>query len=158
MIFVTVGTQLSFDRLINTVDKWAVGVDEKVVAQIGPSKLKPQSIETHQFLTPNKFSEFMADARVIIAHAGMGSILSAMQLQKPIVIMPRREKLNEHRNDHQVATANRFMQIKGIHVVTDENDLLNTLQNLQSLAGSDGVGPDASGELIHTVSNFIKGC
>ena len=158
MIFVAVGTQLTFPRLINTVDKWAAGSNEKIVAQIGPSELKPQNMESHQFLSPDEFFEFMADARVIISHAGMGTILSAMQLHKPIIIMPRQAVLKEQRNDHQLATAKKMMRIKGIHIALDEKKLLNILQNMQSLAACDSMSPDASVELINTIKNFIGGC
>lgn len=158
MIFVTVGTQLTFDRLINTVDQWAATINEKVVAQIGPSELTPRNMEWHQFLSPIEFSSYMEESRVIIAHAGMGSILTAMELQKPIIIFPRRAKLNEHRNEHQLATARRFVEIDGIHVALDENQLLHILHNMDSLAVSSKLCSGASDELIKTVSDFIEDC
>jgi len=156
LIFVTVGTQLTFDRLIQSVDEWAATTDEEVVAQIGPSELKPVHSKWQQFLTPDEFTVYMKQARVIVAHAGMGSILTALQLQKPIVILPRQAALNEHRNDHQIATAGRFREIQGIHVAMNETELLGILQNLNTLSASDGVGPYASGELISTIRNFIE--
>jgi len=155
MIFVTVGTQLNFDRLVGRVDKWADTADEKVVAQIGPSELTPQNIEWCQFLSPDEFIQYMDAAKVIIAHAGTGSILTAMQKQKPIIIMPRQAVFNEHRNDHQVATAKRFMHMDGIHVAMDEDELLTLLQNMELISASDGVGPNATDELLDTIRDFI---
>lgn len=156
MIFVTVGTQLAFDRLIQAVEQWAAGSNEEVVAQIGPSELKPNNLRWHQFLTPSEFSVYMEQAKVIIAHAGMGSILTAMQLQKPIVILPRKAELHEHRNDHQIATARRFLDIDGIHVAMDEKELLDILQNLGSISAGCSVGPYASDSLINSVRAFIE--
>ena len=43
--------------------------------------------------------------QVVIAHDEMGSIITALEMGKPIVVMPRRAELGEHRNDHQVAAA-----------------------------------------------------
>jgi len=157
LIFVTVGTQLSFDRMIQAVDEWAATSDEEGVAQIGPSGLKPLHLKYQQFLTPDEFTAYMDQARAIIAHAGMGSILTALQLQKPIVILPRQAALNEHRNDHQLATAGRFRETRGIHVAMDETELLAVLQNLNTLSASDGVGPYASAALITTIRDFIEG-
>ena len=36
---------------------------------------------------------------MIVAHAGMGTIISAMQHQKPIIIFPRIAALGEHRTN-----------------------------------------------------------
>ena len=56
MIFVTVGGQMPFDRLVSVVDRWAAetGRDD-VFAQIGSSELKPANIETAPFLSPEDF-------------------------------------------------------------------------------------------------------
>ena len=78
MIFVTVGTQLPFDRLVGTVDRWSSRSREAVFAQIGPSQQSFKNIETVPFLTPEEASDRFAEASVIIAHAGMGTILTAL--------------------------------------------------------------------------------
>lgn len=156
MIFVTVGTQLTFDRLINTIDQWAATSSDEVIAQIGPSDLKPKNMLWQQFLSPTEFSEYIEKARVIIAHAGMGSILTAMQFKKPIIILPRREKFGEHRNDHQFATAKQFINVEGIHVAMDDGELVSLLQSIQSLTVCSGVSPYASPELLTAITCFIE--
>ena len=56
MIFVTVGTQVHFDRLIRTVDEWAgVRGRSDVFAQIGPSNYRAQHIQTKPFIDPTEF-------------------------------------------------------------------------------------------------------
>ncbi|MAG31687.1 MAG: hypothetical protein CL908_12435 [Deltaproteobacteria bacterium] len=111
MIFVTVGAQMSFDRLIGWVDDWAesVGRDD-LVAQIGPSDYVPQRLKVLPFLTPPEFRSRIAEADFVIAHAGMGSIIEALELATPIVVVPRLGSLGETRNDHQVATARRLTE------------------------------------------------
>jgi UDP-N-acetylglucosamine transferase subunit ALG13 len=42
MIFVTVGSQMPFDRLVEAVDGWVGQTTREVLAQIGDSQLKPK--------------------------------------------------------------------------------------------------------------------
>ena len=91
MIFVTVGAQMPFDRLVRAVDEWAGQSGTRdVFAQIGTTDLRPRHIEWVSFLQPAEFLERVRAARLIIAHAGMGSILTALGLGKQILVMPRR--------------------------------------------------------------------
>lgn len=144
MIFVTVGGQLPFDRLVHTVDDWAMQRgDAEVFAQIGASDAPPRHVEWKQFLSPDEFERKAREAQVIVAHAGMGSILTAFKLDKPIVVVPRRAKLGEHRNDHQLATVKNLGGHSGITVATDEEALRRTLDHLEALeAPSHEPGPE----------------
>ena len=108
MIFVTVGAQMPFDRLVKAVDQWAASQGRGDVAQIGSTDYRPSAIQWTRFLDPEKFKHRFETAKVVVAHAGTGSIITALQLGKPILVMPRRANLRETRNDHQVATADRF--------------------------------------------------
>ncbi len=58
----------------------------------------------------------MQAATAIVAHAGMGTILTALEMGKPLLVMPRRAALGEHRNDHQLATASRFAELGRVKV------------------------------------------
>jgi len=110
LIFVTVGAQMPFDRLVGWVDDWAdaAGRDD-VEAQIGPSQLATRRLRVLPFLEPPAFRAQMERADFIVAHAGMGTILTALELGKPILVVPRRGDLAETRNDHQVATLERLV-------------------------------------------------
>lgn len=158
MIFVTVGTQLPFDRLIRAVDAWAGRTGRRdIFAQIGPSKLRPQHIEYRPFISPAEFARHFASAELVIAHAGMGSILSAMSQGKPILVMPRRASLNEHRNDHQLATARRYKEMGRILVAMDEHELDEQLSRLESVPAASRIGLYASPELLSVVRAFLAG-
>jgi len=130
LIFVTVGTQLPFDRMVGAVDLWAAQNGEEVFAQTGPTSREFPHIRHESFLDPIAFDQHFSDARLIIAHAGMGSILSALAYGKPIVIIPRKAASGEHRNDHQLATARRFEGHEGIYVVWSEDGLGETISKL----------------------------
>lgn len=140
MILLSVGTQFPFDRLVRAVDEWAEKTGRTdIVAQIGPSEYKPKMLKCFGLVSPDEFRDFQEQADFIIAHAGMGSILTAMEMRKPIIIFPRDHTLGEHRNGHQMATADRFSNTQGVFVVRDTESLnarLNRLDDL--LAAQDG--------------------
>ncbi|MES2260817.1 MAG: glycosyltransferase [Pseudomonadota bacterium] len=158
MIFVTVGSQMAFDRLVAAVDAWAAARSPApdVFAQIGPSAYVPRALRHAQALTPAEFNAQVAAADVIVAHAGMGSVLTALELGKPLVLMPRRGDLQETRNDHQLATARWLAQRPGIYVAMDESGLDAALG--AALAGAQGgpaISPYATPALIAAIQAFI---
>lgn len=158
MIFVTVGTQLAFDRLIEAVDSWAetVGGDE-IFAQIGPGAYKPRHLEYRDYISPGEHQERMAAADVIVAHAGMGTILRALELGTPVLVMPRKAALGEHRNDHQLATAARFSEAGRVTVFDDEHELAAGLLAAKLAAsGGSRIDPYASPQLLGALSAFIN--
>lgn len=158
MIFVTVGTQLPFDRLIKTVDEWAANADRKdVYAQVGPTSARPAFIRSDPFIGTDAFTKCVNDASVIIAHAGMGSIITALELGKPILVMPRRASLGEHRNEHQLATAKRLAEQKRVTVAWDEVELVAELNRIDQLEAPHRIGTQASPQLIQAIQSFIAG-
>jgi UDP-N-acetylglucosamine transferase subunit ALG13 len=137
MIFLTIGTQGSFDRLVQAVDAWCArrGNGQEVFGQVARPKpgTEPTSFEWAERLDPTEFNRRFAAASLIISHAGMGTIISALQAGKQIVVMPRRFDLGEHRNDHQIATVRQLGGRPGIFVALDETELDAQIE--QALAG-----------------------
>ena len=159
MIFVTVGAQMPFDRLVKTVDQWAKenGRDD-VFAQIGPSEYRPTNMQWTNFLEPEEFKRKYEAAKVIVAHAGTGSIITALQLGKPVLVMPRHANLQETRNDHQIATSEQFRRFDSVEVAWDENELIKKLKDIDNLRGSQRIESYASSELVKAIREFINGC
>lgn len=158
MIFVTVGTQLPFDRLIDAVDTWAGRrPGREVFAQVGPTALEPRHIEFSEFISPGECRERMSQADAIVAHAGMGTILTALELGTPLLVMPRRAALGEHRNEHQLATARRFAELGRIVVAFDESELPARLDELHGLSARDSIAPYAPERFIAALREFIQG-
>lgn len=155
-LFVTVGTDGPFDRLIGAIDRWAGQADNtEVFAQIGRTGLRPRNIRFSQLLEPTAFREKFLGADAIVAHAGMGTILSALQYQKPILVMPRRASLGEQRNEHQLATARHLLKLGKIAVAFDEDELVDRLNRLNELRVLAATGPYASESLINALRGFI---
>lgn len=154
MIFVTIGTQAPFDRFIKIVDEVAPQLDEEIVAQVNKCGIEPKNIKTIKFLAPDEFDDLFDKARLIVSHAGMGSILSAMQKRKPIIIFPRIAALGEHRNEHQLATAQKFKQMGNVYVAIDEEELKELLLR-KDLKCLQEIGDSASEGLIKSIEEFI---
>jgi len=156
MIFLTVGTELPFDRLVRVVDDWARrNARQDVFAQIGQSLHPPTHIKWSRFLEPPEFQRRFAEANVVISHAGMGTILTALYAGKPLLVMPRRAELGEHRNEHQLATAARMRELEKICVADGNASLLAALDRIDEISAGARIDAFASQELVSTVREFI---
>jgi UDP-N-acetylglucosamine transferase subunit ALG13 len=158
MIFVTVGSQTPFDRLIRAVDEWArLHFETEVFAQIADGTYRPRYIRFTHFMKPAEFMSAVENSPVIVAHAGMGTIISALELGKQVVVMPRRASFHETRNDHQVATAKHFGVQGRIIVANDEHELANRLDHAITLRQADCIDAQASPQLLSTIRVFLEG-
>ncbi|MFV0474333.1 MAG: glycosyltransferase [Pikeienuella sp.] len=156
MIFLTLGTQLPFDRLTRALDEAAAGADEPVFGQIGKTGYRPAHFEFRDFISPAEFAEKFEAARVVVGHAGIGTILSGMRMEKPLILMARRAEFKEHRNDHQLATVAQMRKIPGIHVVDTAEEIRALLQR-PDLPGIKGHEAPARMRLIESLRAEIFG-
>lgn len=161
MIFLTVGTQEPFDRLVRAVDAWAATQDTPVFGQLGrltSDSYRPTNFPFESFISADEFQERLEASRLMVGHAGMGSIISALTYGKPLLMMARRASLGEHRNEHQLATAQRFSGRPGIHVAADAADvgpLIDRLLSTGETAPQGQLPPHASPELLNAIRDFI---
>jgi len=159
MIFATVGTQLPFDRLVRALDQWAsLNPHEEIFAQIGQAEYIPENLEWARTIPVDKFRSNLEQCHVVVAHAGMGTIISAAELGKTVVVLPRRAGLGEHRNDHQLATADQLRHLNGLEVADDCESLKQLLDDNSGLAhnpfSAKPAGFDVSDTLITRVRSF----
>lgn len=157
MILLSVGTQLPFDRLVAAVDEWAVGEPNvDVVAQIGPSRLKPAALRAFDFMRHDEFLKLQAECSLMISHAGMGSIITALELGKPIIIFPRDHRLGEHRNGHQLATVAQFRKTPGVYVADDLAQVRDLLARREQLEAATLSNTQACPQIIARLRGFIS--
>lgn len=163
-LFVTVGAQMPFDRLVRAVDTWAAQHPEHTVfAQVGDADYAPRSLEAAAFLPPGDFGARCDGADAIVGHAGTGTLFAALTRGKPVLVMPRRAHLSETRNDHQVATAKHFKTRRGVYVADDESSLSAALDRLVQESAARGSGEPnapmgrlpASAPLLRAIAQFI---
>lgn len=158
MIFATVGSQMPFDRLMEALDKWAGKSTQSmpILAQTGATKFRPKNMRAVESLSPAEFRDAVQAATVIVAHAGMGSVLTALEFGKPLVVLPRLGSKQETRNDHQVATARWLATKPGIFVAMDDAELEGAINRARTQASqSDAISPFATPALIDALKTFI---
>ncbi len=136
MIFITIGTVFPFDRLIKTMDDYAETTGTTCLAQIGKGDYRPRHMEWKESLGGSDFKTAVADAQLIVSHAGMGSVITAMQVGTPIVMLPRRFEAGEHTTDHQMATARWLQDKPGVFIAWDEADLAATIAEAEGWSGN----------------------
>lgn len=156
MIFVTVGTQLPFDRMVHTVDMWAARTGGEGFAQVGPTKSPPKHLRWSESITPQQFDEYIESCSLIVAHAGMGTIISALRAQRKLLVMPRRASLREHRNEHQLATVKALSEQGKITVAMDEDELVGWLDRIDEIPMPPPLGEQANPRLLNAVRGFIE--
>jgi UDP-N-acetylglucosamine transferase subunit ALG13 len=154
VILVTVGLQLPFPRLVAAIDRLAPALGERVVAQTGDDDGGYPNLETHARLSAAAFEAEVAAARVIVGHAGIGTVLIAKTRRRPAILFPRRAALGEHRTDHQVATARQLAATPGLYVAWEEADLDRLLHRSDLVPASDSPGPGHD-SLVARLRSFI---
>ncbi len=135
VIFATVGTQLPFPRLIEALDRIAGHHKLEIVAQTCDPSAAPRHIQARPHLAPDEFDRMVSQATLIVGHAGIGTLLSALKAGIPVILFPRREAFGEHRNDHQLATVDAVEGRAGVYIARDE-DALERLIVAGDLTGS----------------------
>jgi len=131
---VTLGTMedYSFRALVNQV--LAVlpsGVE--VLWQVGCTDVSDLPIAAHRQVSARALQDAVQHADVVIAHAGCGSALSALEAGKLPVLVPRRASERENIDDHQSLLAHELAR-RGLALVSGVGDL--TLADLQLAAAS----------------------
>ncbi len=140
------------------MDKWSMmNPSADVFGQFGPGSYQPVNFSAKQFISPVEFDDLISRAELIVAHAGMGSILTALQSCKPIILFPRRASLGEHRNEHQLATVKRFLGRPGISVAFDIPELCQLLADYHSIKGGTCISEYACPELLSGIRQWIDG-
>jgi len=138
MIFLTVGTQFPFDRLVKSLDAIIAGdgFEEDIFAQIANSSYQPENFKAVSSLAKKDFDRCIRQAFCIIGHAGMGTITAALQYDKPLLVMPRLRKYREVVNDHQMIIARRFEKSKHLLAAYETKQLPLKIKQLKTFTPS----------------------
>ena len=113
MIFVSVGThEAPFDRMLRAV--FELGLDEELVVQYGPSTVRSDACGRESTTCRStRSSSTSGEARAVVMHAGVGSVMISLANGKRPIVMARRAEFGEHVDDHQVELARR-MEANGL--------------------------------------------
>lgn len=155
MIFVTVGTHnQQFNRLLIEIDKLAGnGKIKNVIAQIGHSDYTPKNYKWFRFLDFDKMLELQRKSDIIISHGGVGSIATALFLKKPVIVVPREPKYNEHVDDHQFFTTKKLEKQGRIIAVYELKNLGKAIENARSFRPKQG---SEKSEIPKIISKYLS--
>ncbi len=143
-VVVTLGTheRYTFPRLLDRlVDVLPPGLD--VLWQVGATRIGRMPAGARRQVPLGEMRQAMREADVVVAHAGVGSALAAMQAGRRALYVPRRRAHGEHVDDHQVAMA-RELESRNLVVAREASDV--TFADLETAASwtvqaSPGVTP-----------------
>jgi UDP-N-acetylglucosamine transferase subunit ALG13 len=157
-VFITIGTQDPFDRLIRIVDELVPELPGvHITAQAITSTYRVKNIKTETFIPAEEFSKFILDADIVISHAGIGTILNVLEAGKPFVVFPRDDRFHETRDDHQIATCEALSKLGYVEVARTREELkekiLHYKNNVQKLQPR--IGSFASAELLRSLEEYI---
>jgi UDP-N-acetylglucosamine transferase subunit ALG13 len=133
MIYVTVGAGIGgqeFDRLIKKVDEIAPHFEEEFIVQLGASQYIPRNMKWFDYVLYEESLEYFRKAKLVIGHCGSGTIINALSFGKPLIVIPRLLKFNEHSDDHQLEMAMLLEKNQIARVVYDVEDLESVIRNM----------------------------
>ena len=151
MILVTIGTSDPFDRLLAAVALLPAG--EEVVAQCGNSTVRPENARCVTFLPFDELTGLVSAARVVIMHAGAGSVLTALAAGRRPVAVPRLRRYGEAVDDHQVEFGRSLAAAGLITLVEDPDDLAAAI----AAAPAAPAGRDGDGRLARDIGTYLRG-
>lgn len=137
MIFVTVGTgHFPFNRLIHAVDDLMSDgvITEEVYFQIGSSEMPKNGI-SKRFLDFEEMSERVRQSRIVIGHAGVGTVLLCRMLGKIPIVMSRDKKNNEHVDNHQKEFVEKIKETNYAIPVLNKEELRRAILDYSMIVG-----------------------
>lgn len=139
MIFVTTGTCDPFDRLLDAVDR--LDGTEEVVVQHGVSPVRPRRARCIDFLPYDELVSLVREARLVVTHAGVGSVLTALANGKQPIVVPRLAAKGDAIDDHQLEFARHLAAAGIVTLVEDPAGLAAAIG--AGVAAPARVAPDA---------------
>lgn len=122
MIFVSVGTnEARFDRLLAALDELPDGTE--LFVQHGPSPIRPAGATCADYLGFDEMVEKVRQARAVVTHAGVGSVLTALLNGTRPIVVPRLQRFGEAVDDHQLDFGRRAESAGLVTLVEDTAEL-----------------------------------
>lgn len=121
-VLVTLGTiPFQFRRAVKAVLA-SVPADCEIVWQVGATDVSEFGINAVETMSASALDAEMRRADVIIAHAGIGSVLGALEAGKTPILLSRSSAHGEHIDDHQSQIAG-TLDRKGLAIWRDTDSL-----------------------------------
>lgn len=132
MVFVAIGTQKQqFTRIFKKIEDSKIMENEEIIAQSGFTKFDSKKIKMLGFIEQKKLNEYIKEADFVICHGGVGTIFSALNMGKKVLVMPRLKKYKEHKNDHQVEICRELEKEGYILYIKEDDDIDEKIKELK---------------------------
>jgi beta-1,4-N-acetylglucosaminyltransferase len=150
MIFVTIGTTIPFDSLIQKVDGLVEEglISEKVICQIGNGKYVPKNCEYFRFM-PN-IDDLVSKSSLVVSHGGTGSVFSLLEQGKKFVAVANPDAADKH----QFEFLRRLSQDIPLHWASNLSDLNEVIQKARVAEVSHVKMPSLVEDLIKYISHL----
>ena len=110
-----------FRRLVERLAP-LLGPGVEVLWQVGTTDTSGLGIDAHRSIPAHDLTAAMREADVVVAHAGVGAALDALEVGHHPVLVPRRVDRGEHVDDHQPEVA-AALAARGLATVCDADGL-----------------------------------
>ncbi|WP_254438620.1 PssE/Cps14G family polysaccharide biosynthesis glycosyltransferase [Paenibacillus sp. DCT19] len=151
------GTQrFQFNRLLKAIDNLIEEgkLPSDVLVQSGYSEYKPRHYKHKPFFNQEEMNEHIGKSEFVLSHAGVGVITSALQMNKKVIVMPRRKDQGEHVDNHQLEIAKVFQDKGYISVAQNEDELSALISNLDQLDFKPYV--KSNSQLLSSIKGYIN--
>ena len=127
-VVVSLGTfkNYGFERLVRRLLA-ILPPEADVLWQTGDTDVRALGIAGHHAIPERELTQAISEADVLVAHAGVGTALAALEVGKCPVLVPRRVSHGEHVDDHQTQIATELGN-RGLAVSVEADEL--TLDHL----------------------------
>lgn len=131
MIFVTLGTQKQqFTRVLDLIEKSKIFQEDEIIVQAGHTKYESNKMTILDFISYEEVEKYIEESELVICHGGVGSIFTALQKNKKILVVPRLSKYGEHINDHQLEICEQLEKDGYITYLRDGEEFDQIVQKL----------------------------
>jgi UDP-N-acetylglucosamine transferase subunit ALG13 len=146
--FVTLGFERRpFDRLLKAIDEGIAShiIPPSTLVQRGHSPYMPRGCPSVPFLSHADLNAALSGAEIIIAHAGVGTLLQCLNLNKIPILFPRSASMGEHVDDHQIIFARIMQERKKALVAYDGAQLLEIYKDYPGRIAGLSAAPSGNG-------------
>jgi UDP-N-acetylglucosamine transferase subunit ALG13 len=146
VIFATCGSSpFAFDRMMRALESLPAA---ELTVQHGPSPAPPGA-NAFPFLPFGTMVELMEEADVVVSHAGVGSIMCALQAGHVPIVFPRLKRYSETVDDHQAELAAALAKRGTVIVATTPEELVAAVQSVPPRTGHAAFPADSLRRAVH---------
>ena len=131
---------------------------ERLVIQHGHSSpIQPPHATLVDFMSFEDMVETIRSARLVVTHAGVGSVMVALANDRRPIVVPRRKSFGEAVDDHQLQLGRRFAQGGMVTLVETQEALADALGREQATMRSVSSSSSLTADLRGFIERAIGG-